>query len=78
MLEHYAITYNKGAYGTGEIAGGEKVEGVAFTLSSDRFTRAGYVQVGWATTNGGAKAYDLGGSYTTDVAQEFFPVWADS
>ena len=78
FLAHYAITYNKGTYGTGEIAGGEKVEGVAYTLSSDRFTRAGYVQVGWATTNGGAKAYDLGGSYTTDVAQEFFPVWAET
>lgn len=78
LLEHYAITYNKGAYGTGEIAGGEKVEGVAYTLSSDRFTRAGYVQVGWATTDGGAKAYDLGGSYTSDAAQEFFPVWAET
>ena len=78
LLEHYAITYNNGAYGTGEIAGGEKVEGVAFTLSSDRFTRAGYVQVGWALTDGGAKAYELGGSYTTDAAQEFFPVWAET
>ena len=78
FLAHYAITYNKGAYGTGEIAGGEKVEGVAYTLSSDRFTRAGYVQTGWSLTDGGAKAYDLGGSYTTDAAQEFFPVWAET
>lgn len=78
FLAHYAITYNKGAYGTGEIAGGEKVEGVAYTLSSERFTRAGYVQTGWSLTDGGAKAYDLGGSYTTDAAQEFFPVWAET
>ena len=74
----YAITYSKGEYGTGEIAGGEKVEGVAYTLSSDRFTRAGYVQTGWSLTDGGTKAYDLGGSYTTDAAREFFPVWAET
>ena len=72
----YAITYNKGTNGTGEIAAGEKSEGVAFTLSESMFTREGYLQIGWATTDGGTKAYDLGGSYTTDAAQEFFPVWA--
>jgi hypothetical protein len=78
FLAHYAITYKKGEYGTGEIAGGEKVEGVAYTLSSERFTRAGYVQTGWSLTDGGAKAYDLGGSYTTDEAKEFFPVWTET
>ena len=74
----YAITYNKGEYGTGTIAGGEKVEGVAYTLSSERFTRAGYVQTGWSLTDGGTKAYDLGGSYTSDAEKEFFPVWAET
>ena len=74
----YAITYNKGEYGTGTIAGGEKVEGVAFILSSERFTRAGYVQTGWSLTDGGTKAYDLGGSYTTDASREFFPVWTET
>ena len=74
----YNISYNKGAYGTGEIAGGKKAEDVAYTLSSERFTRAGYVQVGWALTDGGAKAYELGGSYTTDATQTFYPVWAET
>ena len=72
---HYAITYNKGAYGTGTIEAGDKTEDVTFTLSAERFTRDGYVQTGWATEDGGAKAYDLGGSYTANAAIELFPVW---
>lgn len=72
---HYAITYNKGDYGTGTIEAGDKVQDVPFTLSSDRFTRDGYVQTGWAESDGGAKAYDLGGSYTANSAIELFPVW---
>ena len=74
-LNHYTISYEHGANGTGSIASGTKVEGIAYTLSSKRFTRAGYVQVGWATTDGGAKEYDLGASYTDDVAQTFYPYW---
>ena len=73
--EHYAVTYNKGAYGTGSIEAGEKIQGEDFTLSSSRFTRDGYVQVGWATTDGGEKAYNLGDTYTTDAAITLYPVW---
>lgn len=76
FLAHYAITYNKGAYGTGSISAGDKTEDVTFTLSSQMFTRDGYVQVGWATTDGGTKAYDLGGSYTANAAITLYPVWA--
>ncbi|MBO7502427.1 MAG: InlB B-repeat-containing protein [Paludibacteraceae bacterium] len=76
LPDTYAITYNKGANGTGSIDAGEKTYGVNFTLSSSTFTREGYTQTGWSLTDGGNKAYDLGGSYTTNSAQEFFPVWA--
>ena len=72
---HYAITYNKGEHGTGSIDAGDKTEDVAFTLSSERFTRDGYVQTGWAESDGGAQAYALGGSYTANAAIELFPVW---
>ena len=75
LLEHYAITYNKGAKGTGSIEAGSKVEDVAFTLSDERFTRAGYLQTGWAESDGGAKAYDLGGSYSANAAITLYPVW---
>ena len=74
----YAITYNKGAYGTGSIAAGEKSYGEDFTLSSSTFSREGYAQTGWATTDGGEKVYDLGGTYTANAAIELFPVWTAS
>ena len=74
----YTITYNKGTYGTGEIAAGQKNHGVAFTLSSEKFTRAGYEQTGWATSDGGDKAYELGGSYTANADIELFPVWEEA
>ena len=76
-LSHYTITYSKGANGTGTIAAGDKTEGVAFDLTEDMFTRDGYVQTGWATSDGGSKVYDLGGSYTTDADIELFPVWTE-
>ena len=71
----YTITYNKGTNGTGSISSGQKTEGVAFTLSSEMFTREGYVQTGWATSDGGAKAYNLGGSYIDDADITLYPVW---
>ena len=71
----YTITYNKGANGTGSISAGTKTEGEDFTLSSSVFTRAGYAQTGWATSDGGSKAYDLGGTYSTDAAITLYPVW---
>jgi len=77
FLAHYAITYNKGAYGTGSISAGDKTEDVDFTLSSEMFTRENYLQVGWATTDGTTRSYMMGGSYTTNAAQIFYPAWAE-
>ena len=71
----YAITYNKGANGTGTIAAGEKTHDVDFTLSSNTFTRTGYTQTGWSTTDGGSKAYDLGDTYTGNTALDLYPYW---
>ena len=75
-LHQYAISYDNGEYGTGSISGGTKTEGTAFTLSSEKFTRSGYVQTGWTTSDGGTQTHTLGGSYTTDAAQTFYPVWS--
>ena len=75
-LPTYTISYAKGTNGTGSRDSETKTCGVDFTLpSSGDFTRTGYTQTGWATSDGGSKAYDLGGSYTTDAAQTFYPVW---
>ena len=76
-IKTYTVTYNAGANGTGSIAAGEKTYGAAFTLSSSTFTRDGYVQTGWATSDGGPQLYALGGSYTANADVTLYPVWAE-
>ena len=73
----YTITYDKGTGSdiTGSVPSGNKTEGVDFTLSSETFTRTGYTQTGWSTTDGGEKAYDLGGTYSTDDNITLYPYW---
>ena len=74
----YQITYDKGTNGTGTISSGIKTWGVSFTLSSSTFTRDGYTQDGWSTTDGGNKAYDLGGSYTSNADITLYPHWVET
>ena len=76
-LEHYTITYNKGANGSGTIADGDKTEDVDFTLSSSTYTRAHYLQTGWATTDGGDKDFELGGTYIENDDLELYPFWTE-
>ncbi len=71
----FTVTYNPGTNGTGSQQTATKTEGTALTLKGAIFTRIGYDQTGWANTDGGTKAYELGGSYTTDAAKNFYPVW---
>ena len=79
----YTISYSKGSTtytGGNAITGSKDSEsktcGTDFTLpSSAVFTATGYTQTGWATSDGGSKAYNLGGTYTTNAAQTFYPVW---
>lgn len=72
----YTISYNKGTNGTGSRDSETKLKGVNFTLpNSAVFTRTGYTQTGWTTSDGGTQTHALGGTYTSDEAQEFFPVW---
>ena len=73
----YTITYAAGSYGTGTVAAGSKTHDVAFTLSSDTFTRAGYEQTGWTISDGVEKVYDLGGTYTANEDITLYPVWRD-
>ena len=74
-LQTYAVTYNPGAYGTGNQQSETKQHGVPLPLKSATFTRIGYEQTGWATSDGGAKAYELGASYTTNAAVTLYPYW---
>lgn len=73
----YDVQYLAGANGTGTAATDKKVHGTDLTLKGAIFTRQNFTQVGWATTDGGAKAYDLGAKYTANAALTLYPVWAD-
>ena len=73
-LRQYTVTYDAGAYGTGSIAAGTKIQGEDFTLSSETFTREGYVQTGWIGSDG--VFYELGGVYTTDADVTMTPKWS--
>ena len=75
----YTISYNAGTNGTGSRANDSKACGVAFTLpNSQVFTRNGYTMDGWATSDGGDKSYNLGGSYTTDANLNLYPHWREA
>ena len=71
----YSVTYKPGTNGTGTQVTDKKTKGRALTLRGATFTRTGYVQTGWSKTDGGAQAYALGASYTTDSALTLYPVW---
>ena len=73
----YTVTYAAGSNGSGTVTAGSKTHDVAFTLSSDTFTRTGYDQTGWAASDGGEKVYDLGGTYTANEDITLYPVWSD-
>ena len=73
----YTITYDGGEGVEGSIPADTKTHGVPVTLSSDTFTMDGFVQTGWATSDGGEKVYDLGGTYTTNEDITLYPVWSD-
>ncbi len=71
----YTVTYKPGSNGTGSPQTATKTHDVALTLSGATFTRTGYTQTGWATSDGGSKAYDLSASYTSNSALTLYPYW---
>ena len=74
----YVVTYHPGTNGTGSQATDSKTHDVALKLGGAIFTREGYTQTGWATTDGGTKAFALGGSYTANAATDLYPVWTQN
>ena len=74
-IETYSVTYAPGVDGLGTQQSDTKTYNVALPLKGAIFTRTGYTQTGWATTEGGAKVYDLEASYTTNAAITLYPAW---
>lgn len=71
----WEVTYQPGTNGSGNAVTDIKFYNDALTLRGALFTRTGYTQVGWATTDGGEKVYAFGGGYTTNAALTLYPVW---
>lgn len=75
QINTWTVTYNANG-GSGSIANQTKTYNQALTLSNGAgFTRSLYNLVGWATSASGAKAYNLGGSYTGNAALNLYAVW---
>lgn len=67
------VNYYKGANGTGNnvtdvITPGGNLRGVTYT-------RTGYTQTGWSTTDGGSKAYNLSATYSGTSDLTLYPFW---
>lgn len=67
------VNYKKGANGTGSdvsdaIPSGGSLRGVTYT-------RTGYTQTGWSTSDGGAKAYNLSATYSGTSDLILYPYW---
>ncbi len=72
----FTITYNGGEYGDGNVASATKAYGANLLLSTEVFTRDGYVQNGWIyTTNDETIEYDLGAAFDVDADVTLIPRW---
>lgn len=74
-INTYSVSYNKGSYGSGSNVSDTKTYGTTLKLRGAIFTRTGYEQTGWATSDGGSAVYDLEGSYTNNASITLYPVW---
>lgn len=73
-LASHKVTYNANG-GTGAPGNQTKWYGEVLTLSSAKPTRPNYVFQGWATSSGGAVAYQPGGRYGSDANLTLYAVW---
>lgn len=74
-LYKYTITYKPGTNGSGSQQTQSKTENANVTLKGKIFTRTGYTQTGWATSDGGSKAYNLSATYSSNDNLTLYPVW---
>lgn len=72
--EEYVISFDANG-GSGTVSPKTKFEDTNLTLPSDGFTRTGYTLDGWATTDDGARAYDLGAAYATNETATLYAHW---
>ena len=71
----YHVSYNKGSSGTGTNTDDIKRYNTTLYLRGALFTRDGYVQSGWATSDGGSQVYALGAAYNENASITLYPAW---
>ena len=76
-LRTYTIKYESGG-GTGTVEQQTKTHGENITISSEKFTRSGYTQIGWSTEQGASVVkYAFGADYTENANLTLYPVWEE-
>lgn len=73
-LDSYTVSYNANG-GTGAPSAQTKYYGKNITLSATKPTRTGYTFQGWATSAGGAVAYQPGATYSANAGITLYAKW---
>lgn len=80
--ETYTVSYDAGnttCTGSNAITGSHvndtKTCGTNLTLPGETFHTTGYTQTGWTKTPCGSQTNGLRGTYSSNAAQTFYPVW---
>ena len=73
-LDSYTVSYNANG-GTGAPSAQIKYYGKNITLSATKPTRTGYTFQGWATSAGGAVAYQPGATYSANAGITLYAKW---
>ena len=73
----YTVTYRAGSNGSGEVLPVTELYGTPVVLENGSYTRDGYGQDGWSTSDGGEKAYELGAIYTDNANLTLYPHWVE-
>ena len=75
-MPSYVVTYKPGSYASGSTYTATKTSGVALTLRNATYSRTGYTQTAWSTSSAGtSRDYELGATYTVNVALTLYPYW---
>jgi hypothetical protein len=76
--EKYEVKLSPGAFGEGveEVLKSDATYNLMLSLAGKIYTRAGYVQIGWATTDGATEVeYQLDSDYFVENTVTLYPVW---
>ena len=71
----YTVTYDPGSNGTGDVKTSTVHPVTSSSLLGQTYTREGYTQTGWSTSDGGSKTYSLSQSIISTNALKLYPYW---